>query len=128
MIKTLVSHHRVTSNLVTWLARPDQFRTSMLVYGQLHKLLSFFILISPGKRNKRGDFNERRKLILITASVLYVIFGIGIYGVMQKSIIFTLISLALLLVVRVLSIFQFIRFLTQNIDLYHILMTLNELR
>ena len=65
-------------------------------------------------RNKRGDFIQRRKLILIIATLLYGIFGIGIYGVMNKSITYTLLSLALLLVVRVLSIFLFIRYLTHT--------------
>ena len=75
-------------------------------------------MISPGKSNKRRDFLNRKKIILIIATLLYGIFGIGMYGVMTKSIIYTLLSLALLLVVRVSSIFVFIR------SVYHHLSTM----
>ena len=67
------------------------------------------VAVSPVKRNTRSDFNARRQLIMIIATLLYGIFGIGMYGVITKSIIYTLFSFALLLMVRVSSIFVFIR-------------------
>ena len=77
-------------------------------YSRISKI-GYMSLFYLKRRNTRSDFNARRQLIMIIATLLYGIFGIGMYGVITKSIIYTLFSFALLLMVRVSSIFVFIR-------------------